>query len=200
MPGQRNPWRWVEGSLIVIIAAIFVVVAVTGRGTPPPAPRPSAVASPARPSPPLVDPGIAHYIDLPSLDVTISRLGWGITGGTPPVSSDMAQSMALATKSANALLPAGSPPWYRLIVLTVTINTLSSPQWHNPCVCWIVEVVVDPTPPVALACPDAKPPVRSEGVVVLIDAVSGAILREVRGGGLPWVAGRGCPALNAVAG
>lgn len=162
--------------------------------------RANPVTPLARPSPPLVDSGISNYIDVSSLGITITNLGWDITGGLPPVSSDVAQSMALATKSAVAMLPVGSPQWYRLTVLAVSIDSLSSRQWHGSCGCWIVDVAVEPTPPLALDCPDAQPPVRSEGVVVVIDAVSGKLLREQRGGGLPWVAGRGCPALTAGAG
>lgn len=192
--------RWLSGRrslpvLLLFAAALAVLITAFLSSY-----RANPDTSPTRPSPPLIDNRISNYIDVSSLGLTITRLGWDIAGGLPPVGSERAQSMALATKSAVALLPAGSPQWYRLIVLTVTIDTLSSPQWHGPCVCWMVEVVVDPTPTLALECPDAKPPVRSEGVVVLIDALSGEMLREERGGGLPWVAGRGCPALNPAAG
>jgi hypothetical protein len=154
--------------------------------------------SPAAPSvraaptlPPFVDEGgIAPFIDLGSLGVTVSHGRFG----PPLVNGDQAQRIALATPSAAALLPvqSGRAATYRVVVNTITPMGLSSPQWTSPCDCWILTLGVDPDPPLSLACVASNPPVSNEEAVIVIDAVSGRVLREALGGGLPWVASSGC--------
>lgn len=183
LQGRRPPL-----SVVLLVAAALVVLAVAFPSfyrTSPPSP-------PVPPSPTFLDDGISTNLDLASLGVTIAGLGWSSTAA---VGSDTAARLALATASASALLPPGAPDRgsHHVAVGTMTMLELSSPQWSGTCVCWMVTVVVDPTPPLAIACVAANPPVYSEQAVVLIDAVSGQVRREALGGGQPWVAGHGCP-------
>jgi hypothetical protein len=158
----------------------------------------AAVAPPVRAAPtlpPFVDEGgIAPFIDLGSLGVTVSHGRFA----PPSVNSDAARRIALATASAAALLPvqSGRAATYRVVVNTITPMGLSSPRWTGPCDCWILTLGVDPEPPLSLACVASSPPVGNEEAVVVIDAVSGRVLREALGGGLPWVAGDGCSQLG----
>lgn len=195
----RRPWRRPSVrrpplSILGLIAAAVVSLAVALPSffwTAPAAP--SVRAAPTLP--PFVDEsGIAPFIDLGSLGVTVSHGRFS----PPLVNSDEAQRVALATPSAAALLPvqSGRAATYRVVVNTITPMGLSSPQWTSPCDCWILTLGVDPEPPLSLACVASNPPVGNEEAVIVIDAVSGRVLREALGGGLPWVAGGGCAPLG----
>jgi hypothetical protein len=182
--------------LLLVLANVAVLAAVFpsfyGRA-------PAAVtARTSVTSPKFVDDGgISQFINLGSLNVTLSSLGWGAQAGStaPPIGNDRAERIALATASASALLPFAPVRGvrYRLLINTETMITLSSPRWPAPCVCWMMTVVADPSPPLSLACVAANPPIGSEEAVILIDAMSGRVMSESLGGGLPWAAGGGCP-------
>jgi hypothetical protein len=141
------------------------------------------------------DGGISQFINLGSLNVTLSSVGWDVHSAAPLIGNDRAARIALATTSASALLPVAPARGvrYRLRINTETMITLSSPHWPAPCVCWMMSVVADPSPPLSLACVASDPPVGSEEAVILVDAMSGEVMSESLGGGLPWTAGGGCP-------
>jgi hypothetical protein len=198
--GRRRRWpaKWRPSLPIVllVVANVAVLAAVfpSFYRTPPAAAR-------VRASPtflPFVDDGgISQFINLGSLNVTLSSVGWGTQVGStaPPIGSDRAERIALANASASALLPVATARGvrYRLVTNTETMITLSSPHWPALCVCWMMSVVADPSPPLALACVASNPPIGSEEAVILIDARSGSVMSESLGGGLPWAAGGGCP-------
>lgn len=175
-------------SLLVLVVAGVAVFAVCL----PSFNRTTTAGAVARSSPspsyaPYIDDGgISQFIDLASLGVKVFRNGYEL----PTVSADAAQRIALATPSAAALLPA--TPGYHLVVNTVTPIELASAAWPKPCTCWIVTVFVDPQPLLALACVASNPSIGTADAVVIIDAVSGRVLRDAVGGGLPWVVGQGC--------
>jgi hypothetical protein len=178
--------------LVVANVAVLAAVFPSFYGNPPAAARERASAT----FPPYVDDGgISQFINLASLNVTLSSLGWNVRSTAPLIANDRAERIALATASASALLPVAAARGvrYRLRINTETMITLSSPPWPAPCVCWMMTVVADPSPPLSLACVASNPPIGSEEAVILIDATSGRVMRESLGGGLPWAAGGGCP-------
>jgi hypothetical protein len=180
--------------LVVANVAVLAAVFPSFYRTPPAAAKVRASAT----LPPSVDDGgISQVINLGSVDVTLLRVGWAThVGSTAPlIGNDRAERTAVTTASASALLPVAPARGvrYRLLINTETMITLSSPRWPAPCVCWMMTVVADPSPPLALACVAANPPIGSEEAVILIDAMSGRVMSDSLGGGLPWAAGGGCP-------
>jgi hypothetical protein len=192
----RTQWRPSLPMLLLVAANVAVLATVFPSFYSRP-PAPATVRASATFPPYVDDGGISQFINLGSLNVTSSSLGWGThVGSTAPlIGNDRAERIALDTASASALLPVAPARGlrYRLLINTETMITLSSPQWPARCVCWMMTVVANPSPPLALACVAANPPIGSEEAVILIDAMSGRVMRESLGGGLPWAAGGGCP-------